>query len=67
MFLYQDELEEKLPREDLDELLLLLLLDLPHPLCLNALCGFMIFLTVFNGFDAAVKTAAPAASPVLVK
>lgn len=56
-----EEFEEKLPRDEIDELLLLLL-DLPHPppLCLNILWGFMIFFTCFSGF-AADNTAAPAA------
>lgn len=54
----QEEFEEKLEREEFDELLD----DRPHPLCLNIFFGFMAFLTTFNGFTAD-RTAAPAAAP----
>lgn len=59
--LLYEEFDEKLPRDDMDDLLLLLLLPpWPQPLCLNIFFGFIIFLTCLSGF-AAERTAAPAA------
>lgn len=55
-----DEFDEKL---DLDESLLLLLLDLLKPECLN-IFGFIIFFMCFKGLPATDRAAAVAAAPI---